>query len=240
MSRHPHLALLALALAAPAAAQQPAAPPQLSGSSSYRVVARGENCSFGYRITNLRYTVVGSQHSEQLPPHLVLEERTSLQQCENLDAYYSLVNGRLLFTADQPLLVLEAEPFGNGLLGVHDVSAAGALPGGDNDRTLLARLSFGGVSGAIQRVNLRGPSPDFWLRRLEWVARGPGNRVKRGTRMDINSEIDARWTLAVSFALESNSDGRVAGQVEIPVANGSMQLARARITGPFRLEAVSR
>jgi len=80
------LAGLGGATAAPAQ-QRPAAPAagRLSAQSSYEALPRRENCTGGYRITSVRYTVVGTQLSEGNPPHLVLEEKTSVEQCENLE-----------------------------------------------------------------------------------------------------------------------------------------------------------
>src|SRR4051812_34601844 len=79
------LTTVLLAAAVPALAQQTTAPPQLSGTSSYRLLPRSANCTFGFRTTNQRYLVVGSLLSEGNPPHLVLEEKTTLEQCENLE-----------------------------------------------------------------------------------------------------------------------------------------------------------
>jgi hypothetical protein len=291
------LATLLLAAAAPLAAQTPAAPGQLSGSSSYRLLPRSASCSFGYRVRNLRYTVVGSLYSQSLPPHLVLEESTTLEQCENLegpavsevsvvarpagrpaaaplwtirrrgergevvdsfpgqpvyriteygccgsenvDAWYSLASGHLLFTADYPLLSLELQPFGTGLLGVHDGEAASS-PRGAGDSTTLAVISFGRVGGVVQHLGLRGPSRDFVVRQLEWVARGPAGQVQRAQRVDEASRLGAGWSVAASFTLESTDDGTPRGRVEIPVSGGALQPIQARITGPFRLFVIPR
>src|SRR5215207_1342183 len=80
-------ALVLLAGSAPAQAQRaPAASAaRLSAQSSYEPLPPTESCSDGYRTTSVRYTVVGSQHSEGHPPHLVLEEKTSIEQCMNIE-----------------------------------------------------------------------------------------------------------------------------------------------------------
>jgi hypothetical protein len=292
MPRATILAILLLVTAVPSLAQQPAAPPQLSGTSSYRLLPRTANCTFGFRTTNQRYTVVGSLLSEGNPPHLVLEERTTLEQCENLegpslaevrvtarpagrptapavwtirreadrgevvdsfpgqpvyrikrygccgsedvDAWYSLATGRLLFTADYPLLSVDVEPFGSGLVGVHDTEAA-TPPGAERDSTLIAVIAWGRASGAVQKLALRGASWNFAVRNLELVARGPAGQLQRSQHVDIDSGMDPRWTLAVSFTLESMDDSQTRGRVELPLVRGALVPGQAHVTGPFRL-----
>ena len=40
----------------------------------------------GRRLTSgVRYSTVGTPISEGSPPHLVLEEKTTVEQCENLE-----------------------------------------------------------------------------------------------------------------------------------------------------------
>lgn len=292
-------ALAALAAAAAPAAAQPRPPAaqasRLTAQSSYEALPRSENCSGGYRITSVRYTVVGTQLSEGHPPHLVLEEKTSVEQCENLegptraevsvvarparnpaarpawtirrrgeaggvadespgepmyrvteygccgsenlDTYYSLATGRALFTADHPLLYIDADPFGSGLVAVHDAMAAGALPGGENDRTLIAGITFGGTEAPGQRVLLRGPSADYNVFKLEWVARGPNGQVKRGQNLGINDELTAAWTVSVALELEAMSGDGGTVRVEIPLDHGRLVPARARVPAGFRVTA---
>lgn len=276
--------------AAPAAAQR-----RLSATSSYEALPRTENCTNGYRTTSVRYTVVGSQYSEGSPPHLVLEEKTSIEQCENLegptnaevsvvarpardpaarplwivrrrgeagavadespsepmyriteygccgsenlDTYYSLATGRVLFTADHPLLYLDAAPFGTGLVAVHDVMAADAPPGAANDRTLVAAISFGGTRAPGQRVLLRGPSSDYRVFAMELVGRGPNGQVKRGQNLGINDELTAAWSVAVVLELEAVTGAGGTARVEIPIENGRLAVAKARVPAGFRVVA---
>jgi len=283
-------ALVLLAASAPAQAQQ-----RLTSQSSYEPLPRTESCTGGYRTTGVRYTVVGTAISEGEPPHLVLEEKTAVEQCdnlegptraevsvvarparnpaarpawtirrrgergevfaelpgeqlyriteygccgaENLDSYYSLVNGRLLFTADQPLLYLDAAPFGTGMVAVHDAQAADDPAGAANDRTLVAAIAFGDSDHAPQRVWLRGPSNDFYVKQVEWVARGPGGEVKRDRTLGVGGELNARWSVAVSIEVEGMS-GSPTGHVEIPVENGRLAVEKARVPASFRLAAV--
>jgi hypothetical protein len=295
-----HAGVLAgLALATSARAQQrPAAAPAaggLSAQSSYQALPRSENCTNGYRTTSVRYSVVGSQYSEGHPPHLVLEEKTSIEQCENLegpthaevsvvarparhpearpawiirrrgeaggvadefpgedmyriteygccgsenlDSYYSLATGRAVFTADHPLLYVEAPPFGTGYVAVHDVDAADAPPGAEGDRTLIAMVAFGGTSAALQRVALRGPTSEYRVTKVEWVARGPAGEQKHAQELGINDELTARWSVAVAIELEGVSDARAAGRVEIPLENGRLTAEKARVPAPFRVVA---
>ena len=80
MRLHRIVPALAL-LATPLAAQQS---PGLSGTSSYTIVPATKNCTFGWRTVNVRYLHVGSTMIRDMP-HLVMEERTSVVQCENLE-----------------------------------------------------------------------------------------------------------------------------------------------------------
>jgi len=294
-------ALIALAVSAPARAQQraPATPAaRLSAQSSYEPLPRSESCTNGYRATGVRYSVVGSQYSEGHPPYLVLEEKTTIEQCENLegptraevsvvarparqpgarpawiirrhgeagavfdelpgepmyrvteygccgsedlDAYYSLVDGHALFTADHPLLYVEARPFGTGMVAVHDADAAGPIPGAaENDRTLVAAIAFGGTAGAAQRLVLRGPSGEVRIVGVELVARGPGGRQKQAQTLGVNDELDTRWTVAAVLELERMRDGTAAGRVEIPIENGRLAVEKARAPAPFRVAAAA-
>ncbi|HYH80278.1 MAG TPA: hypothetical protein VEX86_10785 [Longimicrobium sp.] len=64
------------------AAGQAAAP--LQGTASYRIKPRTENCAFGYQTASVRYTVVGTGAVPGAqPPHLVLEERVTMDRCES-------------------------------------------------------------------------------------------------------------------------------------------------------------
>jgi hypothetical protein len=291
--------ILALLAAASAAQGQQRAPTssagRLTSTSSYEVLPRTESCTGGYRTTGVRYSIVGTSIFEGPPPHLVLEEKTVVEQCdnlegptraevsvvarparnpaarptwtvrrrgergevfdelpgeqlyriteygccgsENLDSYYSLADGRLLFTADQPLLYIEATAFGTGMVAVHDAQAADDPPGAANDRTLVAAIAFGDSEHTPQRAWLRGPSADFWVKKVEWVARGPGGQVKRDRTLGVSDELNARWTVAVSIELEGMSEGAPAARVEIPVENGRLALEKARVPAPFRLAA---
>lgn len=278
---------------APAVAQQA---PQLAAQSSFRLLRRTPDCTFGYQATSVRYLVVGATVVEEPDwPHLVLEEKTTLRQCENLegpteaevsvaarpaahpearprwvirrrgdtgavvdsfpgrslyrvteygccgsedlDAYYSLVTGRELFTADHPLLFVDVKPFGTGFVAVHDVEAAGS-PGAESDRTLVAVVAFGAPGATVQRAAVRAASTEYRVTRLELVARDPAGHLKRGPSLDLNSEIDARWSVAVSIDFEGVADGRPAGRVAIPIANGRMVVERATATAPFRVAAM--
>jgi hypothetical protein len=157
---------------------------------------------------------------------------------ENVDSYFSLATGRLLFTADHPLLFIDAEPFGTGMVAVHDVQAASPLPGAaDDDRTLLAILAFGRAVGAAQRVALRGPSTNFYIAKLELAARGPSGERKHAQTLGINDELTPRWTVAVVLELEGLSDGLAAGRVEIPIENGRLAVEKARVPPSFRIVA---
>jgi len=74
----------ALLCAAPLAAQQQGSAPALSGTSSYRVKPPTRMCPFGYQTASVRYTVVGTgAFAGAQPPHLVLEERATMDRCEN-------------------------------------------------------------------------------------------------------------------------------------------------------------
>ncbi|HKP74582.1 MAG TPA: hypothetical protein VJT67_03520, partial [Longimicrobiaceae bacterium] len=270
-----------------------AAARRLSAQSSYEALPRSENCTNGYRTTSVRYTVVGSQYSEGNPPHLVLEEKTSIEQCENLegpttaevavvarparnpaaqplwtirrrgeaggvadefpgepmyrlteygccgsenlDTYYSLATGRRLFTADHPLLFIDAAPFGTGLVAVHDVFASDPPPGAANERTLIAAVSFGGTREPGQRVLLRGPTSDYRVFAMELVARGPNGQVKRGQNLGINDELTAAWSVAVVLELEAVTGEGGTARVEIPIENGRLAVAKARVPAGFRV-----
>ncbi|HEX6746045.1 MAG TPA: hypothetical protein VF092_01935 [Longimicrobium sp.] len=289
------LAWVAAALVyAPAAAQQ--TPRQLSAPSSFRLLPRTEECSFGYATTGVRYTVVGAAAVESPEwPHLLLEEKTSIQRCEsqegpaeaevsvvarpaahpearplwivrrrgedgalvdsfpgyalyriteygccgseNVDAYYSLLNGRALFTADHPLLLVDVKPFGTGFVAVHDANAAES-PGAQDDRTLVAVVAFGAPGGAIQRAAVRNPSNDVYLKRLELVARNAAGHVKTAQMLNEGSEIDARWTVSISMEWGEMSSDATAGTVTIPIENGRMVIERARAASPFRVVAM--
>ena len=284
-------------IALPAAAQQ--TPPQLTQPSSFRLLPRTEECTFGYQTTNVRYTVVGATAVEAPDwPHLVLEERTSIQQCENLegptqaevsvtarpaahpgapprwtirrrgedaavvdsfaghalyriteygccgsenlDAYYSLVTGRELFTTDHPLLFIDVRPFGTGFVAVHDAQAA-VSPGAENDRTLVAVVAFGGAGGAVQRLAIHGPSNEFYLPRMELLAWNPAGGDRHGKHaqsLDAGSGIDARWMVTIDIGIEGMTEGQPTGHVQIPIQNGRMVVERATVNAPFRIAAM--
>jgi hypothetical protein len=285
----------AVLVCAPAAAQRAA--PQLTAPSSFRLLPRTQACEFGYASTSVRYTVVGARAVESPEwPHLVLEEKTSIQQCEsqegpaeaevsvvarpaahpearplwtvrrrgedgavvdsfpgyvlyriteygccgseNVDAYYSLTNGRALFTADHPLLLVDVKPFGTGFVAVHDVSATES-PGAEGDRTLVATVAFGAPGGAVQRVAVRGASNDVYLKRLELVARDAAGHARHAQMLNEGSEIDARWTVAISMEWGEMSSDATAGTVTIPIENGRMVAERARASSPFRVVAMA-
>jgi hypothetical protein len=158
---------------------------------------------------------------------------------ENLDTYYSLTTGRRLLTADHPLLSIDAQPFGTGLVAVHDAMAAGAPPGAENDRTLIAVVTFAPEHGAAQRVLVRGPSNDFVVvpDSLALVARGPGGAVKRGQQLGINDDLNARWTVAVVLWIEGMTEGLPAGKVEIPIEAGRLVPEKARGPAAFHVLA---
>lgn len=157
---------------------------------------------------------------------------------ENLDTYYSLVTGRALFTADNPLLFIDAEPFGTGLVAIHDGAAAGPIPGAaENDRTLIALIAFGNTRTPGQHVQLRGPSGDFSVFRQELVARGPNGQVKRGATLGINDELTAAWSVSVVLELESITSADTTARVEIPIEAGRLAPARARVPAGFRVVA---
>ena len=300
MTRRIALSLLACAAAMPAKAQQrPASPASgLSQTSSYRLVPRSQNCTFGYQTTNVRYTVVGSGAiTDAGYPHLVLEEKTTIQQCENLegptnaevsvtarpaahpeaqpvwmihrhgedaavvdsfpgqtlyriteygccgsenaDTYYSMATGRQLFTADMPLLLLDVKPFGTGFVAVHDAQAAEQPPGARSDSTVIAVVAFGAPGGTVQRAVIHGPSANFRVAKVELVARDAAGHVKRGGKLDIDSGIDARWTVAVAVSIEGMTEGAAAGRVDIPIANGQLMGAQAHAPAPFRVVAAT-
>jgi hypothetical protein len=52
------------------------------------------------------------------------------------------------------------------------------------------------------------------------------------------SRIDARWSVAVSVAIEGMTERMPAGRMDIPIAAGRMVSDRARATGPFRVTAL--
>jgi hypothetical protein len=158
---------------------------------------------------------------------------------ENLDTYYSLVTGRALFTADNPLLFIDAEPFGTGLVAIHDGAAAGSIPGAtENDRTLIALIAFGNTRTPGQHVQLRGPSGDFSVFRQELVARGPNGQVKRGSTLGINDELTAAWSVSVVLELESITSADTTARIEIPIEGGRLAPAKARVPAGFRVVAV--
>lgn len=77
------LAFATVLIASPLAAQA-SATAALSQTSSYRLKPATQMCTFGYQISNARYTVVGTGAFEgSQPPHLVLEERVATDHCEN-------------------------------------------------------------------------------------------------------------------------------------------------------------
>ncbi|HET7232000.1 MAG TPA: hypothetical protein VFJ16_18485 [Longimicrobium sp.] len=293
-------ALLALAPAS-AAAQQNAAP-ALSQASSYRLKPATAMCTFGYQTTNVRYTVVGTGAvAGAQPPHLVLEERATMDRCENqeggrgevtvsarpaarpaaapvwairhagdeggvwfgddlggeemyrivqygccgaesLSTYYSLRTGHRLFAADHPLLYIEVERVATGYLALHGAMAADGGPGGDADKTQVARISFGGPGRVMQDVVIRGPNNEFYVPRFELVARGPGGQVKRGNRLNIDSGIGAGWTVNVAVEIAPVSGERPPPNAEvlIPLENGRMAVEKARVPAPFRIAVAPR
>jgi len=295
------LALSLASLAGPtiARAQQT---PALSQASSYRLKPATQLCTFGYQTTNVRYTVVGTgAFAEAQPPHLVLEERATMDRCENqeggrgevtvtarpaarpgaaavwtirhagdeggvwygddlggevmyrvtqygccgaenLDTWYSLRTGHRLFGADHPLLYIEVEHVATGYLALHSAMAADGGPGGETDRTQVARISFGGPGRVMQDVVIRGPSNDFSVPRFELVARGPGGRVKRGRRLNINDEIGAGWTVMVALDVEAVGAENPPPKAEIliPLENGRLAVDKARVPAPFRIAAAPR
>lgn len=157
---------------------------------------------------------------------------------ENLDTYYSLITGRALFTADNPLLFIDAEPFGTGLVAIHDGAAAGPIPGAaENDPTLVALITFGNTRSPGQQVHLRGPSPDFSVFRQELVARGPDGQEKRGATLGINDELTPAWSVWVVMELESLTSADTTVRVEIPIEAGRLALAKARVPAGFRVAA---
>lgn len=293
------LALPFAFLAVPAAAQQGAG---LSQTSSYRLKPATQLCTSGYQTTNVRYTVVGTGgFADAQPPHLVLEERATMDRCENqeggrgevavtarpadhpsaapawtirhagdeggvwygedlggeemyrivqygccgaenLATYYSLRTGHRLFAADHPLLYIEVERVATGYVALHGAMAADGGPGGEVDRTQVARISFGGPGRVMQDVVIRGPSNDFYVPRFELVARGPGGQVKRGRRLNINDEIRADWavTIAVEIAPVSGESPPPNAEILIPLENGRMAVDRARVPAPFRIAVAPR
>lgn len=157
---------------------------------------------------------------------------------ENLDTYYSLVTGRALFTADNPLLFIDAAPFGTGLVAIHDGAAAGPIPGAsENDTTLIALISFGNTRAPGQRVQLRGPSGVYSVLRQELLARGPNGQEKRGSTLGINDELTAAWTVWVVMELEAITSADVTARIEIPIEGGRLAPAKARAPAGYRVVA---
>lgn len=295
-------AVVTLACATGASAQQLGMPPALSQTSSYRIKPRTQMCPFGYQTTNVRYSVVGTGAlANAQPPHLVLEERATMDRCENqeggrgevtvaaraaerpntppvwsirqagdeggvwwgedlggeamyrvvrygccgaetLSTFYSLRTGHKLFSADHPLLYIEVERVATGYLALHSAMAADGGPGGETDRTQVARISFGGPGRVMQDVLIRGPSNEWYAPRFELVARGPGGRVKRGRLLNINDEIGAGWSVVVAVGLESMGTANPPPRAEIliPLENGRLAIHDARVPAGFRLVLVPR
>lgn len=293
------LALPLVFLSARAAAQQTAG---LSQTSSYRLKAATQLCTFGYQTTNVRYTVVGTgAFADAQPPHLVLEERATMDRCENqeggrgevtvtarpaarptaaavwtvrhagdeggvwygddlggeemyritqygccgaesLGTYYSLRTGHRLFGADHPLLYIDVERVATGYLALHSAMAADGGPGGEADRTQVARISFGGPGRVMQDLVIRGPSNDFYVPRFELVARGPAGQVKRGRHLGIDDEIRAGWTVNVAVEIEAMGTENPPPKAEIliPLENGRLAVEKARVPAPFRIAAAPR
>lgn len=279
-----------------------AQPPALSQASSYRLKPATQLCTFGYQTTNVRYTVVGTgAFADAQPPHLVLEERATMDRCENqeggrgevtvtarpaarpsaaaawtirhagdeggvwfgedlggeemyrivqhgccgaenLGTYYSLRTGHRLFGADHPLLYIDVARVATGYLALHSAMAADGGPGGDTDRTQVARISFGGPGRVMQDVVIRGPSNDFHVPRFELVARGPGGQVKRGRRLNIDSGIAAGWTVNVAVEIEGmgTANPPPTAEILIPLENGRMAVEKARVPAPFRVGVAPR
>ncbi|HEX9940088.1 MAG TPA: hypothetical protein VGB15_23330 [Longimicrobium sp.] len=161
---------------------------------------------------------------------------------QNLSTFYSLRTGHRLFAADRPLLYIEVERIGTGYLALHSGMAADGGPGGERDRTQVARISFGGPGRVMQDVVIRGPSHEFYVPRFELVARGPGGRIKRGNRLDINDEIGAGWTVVVAVGLEGMgaADPPPRAEILIPLENGRLAPEKARVPAGWRVAVVPR
>ena len=162
---------------------------------------------------------------------------------ENLSTFYSLRTGRRLFSADRPLLYIEVERVGTGYLALHSAMAADGGPGGEADRTQVARISFGGPGRVMQDMVIRGPSNDFCVPRFELVARGPGGRVKRGRLLNINDEIGAGWSVVVAVELENMSgtgNPPPKAEILIPLENGRLAPEKARVPAGWRVAVVPR
>lgn len=155
---------------------------------------------------------------------------------ENLSTYYSLRTGHRLFSADQPLLYIDVRGFASGYVALHSAMAADGGPGGETDRTQVAVVSFGGPGRVLQHAVIRGPSNQFSAARFELVARSPGGQVKRGRRLDINSEIRAGWTVMVALQLAGMSENAVQREILIPLEGGRLAPEKARVPAPFRID----
>jgi len=156
---------------------------------------------------------------------------------ENLSTYYSLRTGHRLFSADQPLLYVDVRGFASGYVALHSAMAADGGPGGEADRTQVAVVSFGGPGRVLQHAVIRGPNNEFSAAKFELVARGPGGQVKRGRRLDINSEIPAGWTVMVALQLAAISENTPRGEILIPLENGRLAPEKARVPAPFRIDS---
>jgi len=155
---------------------------------------------------------------------------------ENLSTYYSLRTGHRLFSADQPLLYIDVRGFASGYVALHSAMAADGGPGGEADRTQVAVVSFGGPGRVLQHVVIRGPSNEFSAAKFELVARGPGGQVKRGRRLNIDSEIRAGWTVMVALQLAGISENTARGEILIPLENGRLAPEKARVPAPFQID----
>ena len=289
------LARLACVAAVVACAREkaPPAPDQLTATSGFRLLPRTEECASGYAATSVRFTVIGGDPVDfDGWPHLVLEEKTSIQRCEDrrrpgqgevsvaarpadhpeapplwtirrrgdegavvdsfyghalyrvtthgccgeesVNAYYALHDGQALFTANNPLLLLDLQAFGTGFVAVHNAHAA-EPPGAPDDSTLVAVVAFGMPGGAVQRVAVRCPSNVVALDALELVARDSAGHVRRGRMLDGGIPIDERGGVSIHMQWVPDAHGEPAGEVTIPIENGRMVVERARATAPFRV-----
>lgn len=159
---------------------------------------------------------------------------------QDLSTYFSLLDGKELFTSDAPIFAIEVPNTSvRRFVGYHDLMAAAPVPGGEKNDRVIGALFWGSDRAPASRVLVLAPAgakvdADFAAKKVAIVSGGKEVEEDRWDLWSADRSSDPAKIGGFSIRVRAFKDPDVL--VEIPVEADRLAVEKATLGKGIRLE----